>query len=116
MSELNTFRAEKDEFFGSDPHSPLTRDQKKDFQGLHYFPENDALRLEVRVEEFKPKQSFEMQTSTGDVQIYEKLGKFYFEVDGVEADLTIYQNQHGFFPAFCGYTSWQRNVPCGQVS
>ena len=40
MTELEAFRAEKDDFFGSHPQSPLTREQKKDFNGLNYFPEN----------------------------------------------------------------------------
>ena len=70
MTELEAFRAEKDEFFGSHPQSPLTREQKKEFKGLNYFPENDSLRLEVKVDEFPVKQRFEMQTSTGDVQHY----------------------------------------------
>ena len=50
MSELDEFRAEKDEFFGHHPQSPLTPEQKRSFTGLNYFPENDALRLEVEVE------------------------------------------------------------------
>ena len=52
MTELEDFRAEKDEFFASHPQSPLTREQKKNFHGLNYFPENEALRLEVKVDEF----------------------------------------------------------------
>ena len=50
MSELDEFRKEKDQFFGSHPQSPLTREQRRDFKGLHYFSENEALRLEVQVE------------------------------------------------------------------
>ena len=50
MTELETFRAEKDEFFGSHPQSPLTSEQKKNFHGLNYFPENEALNLEVKVD------------------------------------------------------------------
>ena len=38
MSELDDFRAEKDDFFGHHPQSPLTREQKRDFKGLAYFP------------------------------------------------------------------------------
>ncbi len=33
MSELENFRAEKDEFFGSDPQSPLTAQQKSNLRG-----------------------------------------------------------------------------------
>ncbi len=114
MSELDAFRAEKDEFFGNHPQSPLTREQRKDFHGLNYFPENDALRLEVKVEEFETKQKFEMQTSTGDIQIYEKFGKFHFEVDGEEVELTIYQNQHGFFLPFVDTLAGKETYPAGR--
>lgn len=114
MTELDAFRVEKDEFFGSHPQSPLTREQKQDFHGLQYFPENDSLRLEVKVDEFENKQTFEMQTSTGDVQIYEKFGKFRFEVDGEEAELTIYQSQHGFFLPFVDTLAGKETYPAGR--
>lgn len=114
MSELDAFRAEKDEFFGSHPQSPFTREQRKNFHGLHYFPENDALRLEVKVDEFENKQKFEMQTSTGDVQAYEKFGKFHFDVDGEEAELTIYRSEYGFFLPFVDSLAGQDTYPAGR--
>ena len=100
MTELETFRAQKDDFFASHPQSPLTPEQKKDFAGLNYFPENPALRLEVKVEEFAKRNVIEMQTTGGDVQRYQKYGKFKFAVDGQEAELTIYANPHGYFLPF----------------
>lgn len=100
MTELETFRAEKDEFFASHPQSPLTAEQKKTFNGLSYFPENPALRLKVAVEEFPKREAIEMQTSTGDVQRYQKYGKFKFKVEGQEAELTIYASEHGYFLPF----------------
>jgi uncharacterized protein (DUF1684 family) len=114
MTDLDAFRAEKDEFFGGHPQSPLTREQRKDFHGLQYFPENDALRLEVKVEEFESKQKFEMQTSTGDVQIYEKFGKFTFDVDGEQAELTIYRSEHGFFLPFVDILAGKETYPAGR--
>lgn len=114
MTELNAFRTEKDEFFGSHPQSPLTREQKKNFKGLQYFPENDALRLEVKVEEFPNKEKFEMQTSTGDVQTYKKFGKFKFVVDGEEVELTIYQSGHGFFLPFVDSLAGKETYPAGR--
>jgi uncharacterized protein (DUF1684 family) len=114
MTELETFRAEKDEFFGSHPQSPLTREQKKDFHGLKYFPENEALCLEVKVDEFPIKEHFEMQTSTGGVQTYEKYGKFHFMVDGIEAELIIYQSEHGFFLPFVDSLAGSETYPAGR--
>jgi uncharacterized protein (DUF1684 family) len=114
MTDLDSFRAEKDEFFGSHPQSPLTREQKKKFRGLNYFPENDALRLEVKVDEFPVKPAFEMQTSTGDVQLYEKFGKISFMVDDEEVELTIYQGGHGFFLPFVDSLAGSETYPAGR--
>lgn len=100
MTELETFRAQKDAFFASHPQSPLTPRQKENFNGLSYFPENPALRLEVKVAELSPKEKATMQTSTGDQQHYLRHSKFKFTVDGQEAELTIYSGEHGFFLPF----------------
>lgn len=114
MTELDAFRKEKDEFFGGHPQSPLTPEQRKDFHGLQYFPENEGLRLDVKVEEFENKERFEMQTSTGDVQEYERFGKFHFAVDGEEVELTIYQSQHGFFLPFVDSLAGSETYPAGR--
>lgn len=114
MTELDSFRAEKDAFFGGHPQSPLTPEQREDFKGLMYFPENDSLRLEVMVEEIPEKPRFEMQTSTGDVQIYERFGTFKFPVDGQDAELTIYRGQHGFFLPFVDSLAGKETYPAGR--
>src|SRR3990172_4728781 len=98
MSDLTEFRAEKDEFFGRHPQSPLTPEQKRGFKGLEYFPENESLRLEVQVEPFPGQQPIQMQTSTGGVQMYVRFGRFKFESEGQVAELTIYESESGFFP------------------
>ena len=100
MTELDDFRQDKDDFFAHHPQSPLTREQKRDFKGLAYFPENPALRLEVPVEQFQPKDTIQMQTSTGATQTFQRYGRFKFSVDGQEATLTIYSNENGYFLPF----------------
>jgi uncharacterized protein (DUF1684 family) len=100
MTELELLRAEKDRFFAMHPHSPLTPEQKRGFDGLAYFPENPALRLEMAVEEFAEKDEIEMQTTGGDVQAYTRFGKIRFSVDGEEAELTIFASLQGFFLPF----------------
>lgn len=100
MTDLEKFRQEKDVFFKSNSQSPLEPAQKKNFKGLNYFPENPALRLEVMVEEFPSKKTVGMQTSTGEIQMYQKYGRFKFTVEGQEAELTLYSNEQGFFLPF----------------
>ncbi len=100
MSDLDEFRREKDEFFRSSPDSPLTPDQQEGFTGLRYFPEDPTLRLAVDVERFAEPETIRMQTSTGDVQDYQRFGRFRFVAGGQEARLTIYRNEHGYFLPF----------------
>jgi len=100
MTELKAFRNQKDEFFANDQHSPLTTGQRRDFKGLQYFPENPDLRLEVEVEELPEKDTIEMQTSTGLVQAYTRYGKFKFNIDGQEVELTLFSDPNGFFLPF----------------
>jgi hypothetical protein len=100
MSILSQFRSEKDLFFESHPQSPLTPEQKDNFSGLNYFPENPDLRYELEIEEFEEKESSSIQTSTGDVQNYLRYGKIRFKVDGEESVLIIFVNEHGFFLPF----------------
>ncbi|MBI5950965.1 MAG: DUF1684 domain-containing protein [Chloroflexi bacterium] len=114
MTELEAFRTEKDEFFASHPQSPLTPEQRKNFRGLNYFPENESLNLEVKVDEFPVQEEFEMQTSTGSVQTYRRYGKFKFTVDGVETELTIYQSEHGFFLPFVDSLAGSETYPAGR--
>lgn len=114
MSDLGTLRQEKDEFFAKNPQSPLTRDQKRAFKGLRYFPENPALRLEVAVEIIPDQPEIEMQTSTGDVQAYRRFGRFNFDVDGEAASLVIYINDYGYFLPFTDSLAGQETYPAGR--
>lgn len=114
MNDLAESRREKDEFFARHPQSPLTPEQKRGFLGLQYFPENEALRLEVNVERLPEQEPMLMQTSTGGVQEYVRYGRFQFEVDGQPAELTIYQSDHGFFLPFVDALAGSETYPAGR--
>jgi len=100
MLDVQDSRRQKDEFFRSSHHSPLLPEQKADFHGLRYFPPNSALDLVVTLEMFPEKRTLEMQTTTGEVRTYVRLGRFAFEVEGQAASLTIYQADYGAFLPF----------------
>ena len=100
MSELKRFREEKDKFFLHDHHGPLDDEQRADFGGLSYFPEKPDFRIQVEVEHFLEGDQIQIQTNTGDVQTYTRFGRFHFKVDGDDAELTVFQNEHGFFMPF----------------
>ncbi len=100
MTALDDFRKQKDEFFARDRRSPLTPEQRAAFKGLNYVPENPELSLEVVVLPFPKPEEIQMQTSTGDVQVYTRYARFRFTVEGQEAELTIYAADYGYFLPF----------------
>jgi len=100
MSNLDTFRKAKDEFFANDANGPLTPEQRERFKGLSYFPENPALRFEIKIEPFAEQEQVQVPTSTGDVRTYTRYGRFSFQVDGQQAELTLFGSPHGFFLMF----------------
>jgi hypothetical protein len=114
MTSVNDFRKMKDEFFQHGHQSPLTTDQKKAFQGLNYFPPNPALRMNIPVDSFPEKQRIEMQTTTGDIQVYQRYGRLSFEVDGQLAELTLYHSEDGWFLPFVDGLAGKETYPAGR--
>ena len=114
MSQIQEFRSSKDDFFANHPQSPLTADQKQDFQGLEYFDENPDLLLDVEIDIFPEQKEVVIQTSTGHTQTYTRYGKFKFSIDGQDAELTIYVNQHGYFMPFVDSLAGVETYPAGR--
>ena len=100
MSELDEARREKDVFFRESHHSPLLPEQRSTFTRLSYFPENPELRLKVEVDRFPEQELIQIQTNTGEVLTYTRYGIFKFAVDGDQAELTILENENGYFLPF----------------
>lgn len=100
MNKLEEFRLMKDEFFRTDPQSPLTDGQKEIFDGLNYFPDNSQLELDVEINPFSEQETIQIQTNTGDIQKYARYGRFRFMVEGQEVELTLYESEHGYFLPF----------------
>ena len=92
MTELEAFRQAKDNFFRTGPGSPLTLEQMKNFRGLSYFSENPRLRFELPLEKYLNPERIQMQTSTGVVQDYLKVGQVKFQVNGEAAALQVYES------------------------
>jgi uncharacterized protein (DUF1684 family) len=114
MDELARHRKAKDDFFARDPDSPLTYEQKREFQGLKYFPENPKLRFELPVQEFAVKDPITMQTTTGGTQHYHRFGKIQIEAEGLSAELTVYRDEKGYFLPFVDSLAGKETYPAGR--
>ena len=114
MTELEHFRAQKNDFFQAHPQSPLLPDQQISFEGLIYFPENPALRLELPIERFAKPETVYFETTANTLAPYVKFGKIKFEVDEQHAELTIFRSAHGLFLPFVDALAGKETYPAGR--
>lgn len=114
MTKLLDYRAEKNQFFARHHQSPLTDEQKSAFTQLPYFPEASELRPKVKVEHYLDQTEIHIPTSTGGFQSYQRFGKFKFQVNEQEAELTIYASEHGYFLPFVDSLAGEETYPAGR--
>ena len=114
--ELESFRREKDDFFGHDHRSPLTSSQQHAFKGLAYFPENPALIVKAKIDRNVEPGVVRMETTKGKEQVYRRHGVVHFEVDGQPAQVTLYgsQGSHELFVPFRDATSGKDTYGAGR--
>lgn len=116
MSELEEYRASKDEYFRQDHHSPLTEEQRAGFSGLRYYPENPGLRLRGPLDRDVEHAKITMDTSSGDRKTYRRAGRFVFQVNGQDCVLYLYShnNPSELFLPFRDATSGMETYGAGR--
>lgn len=115
-TELESFRAAKDKFYRRDDRAPLTPEQRRDFKGLSYFPENDALVIKAAIDRNVKPGIVRMETTKGEQQEYRRFGVAHFEVDGRPAQVTLYatDRSHNLFLPFRDATSGKETYGGGR--
>ena len=79
--------------FKDTTESPLTKENYKIFKGLEFYRIDPKYRIVARFIRTPDEQPFGMKTTTDRLPVYVKYGEAYFEIDGVQCKLNIYQNQ-----------------------
>ena len=94
-NRLQAFRARRDEFFKSEPDSPLTPEQKQRFSSLDYFPENPALTLELPLDTSGEGigEVLTIGTTDGQAKQFERAGRITFEANGEPVTFTVFKEQ-----------------------
>ena len=115
VEALRRFRARKDEFFATDPSSPLTPPQRARFRGLTYYPPNPELAVEAGFEPHVTPSHVDLATSYGDTERYRRAGVVRFEVAGVLAAITLFRSSRGeIFVPFRDATSGTETYGAGR--
>jgi uncharacterized protein (DUF1684 family) len=90
---LQRQRERKDEYFGTDRHSPIPPDDRADFDGLEYFPIDEDYRFEVELDRHEEPEAVTVGTSTGGEQDYLRWGEFTVEIDGDDVTIQAYKGE-----------------------
>ncbi|WP_458207227.1 DUF1684 domain-containing protein [Haladaptatus sp. NG-SE-30] len=114
--ELLALREEKDEFLADHPQSPISPDQRDEFDGLSYFEPDSDFRVTATVEAHDEPEPLELETTAGPPQRYLRTMTFHFEVDGEECSLSAYQQegQESLFVPFRDKTTGQQSYEKGR--
>ncbi|SDM16625.1 hypothetical protein SAMN04487949_1112 [Halogranum gelatinilyticum] len=117
LDALEEHRADKDEFFGEHPQSPIPHDQREIFEGLSYFDPDPAYRFELELHEHETKETVTVATTTEGERDYVAWGEFRFTVDGEEQTLQAYSRDGGgdeFWLPFRDETSGEETYGAGR--
>jgi hypothetical protein len=118
---VESFRADKDEYFGSNPYSPIPETERAAFSGLPYYPVDESLRFDDRsLEPYigDEPSDFQIPTSDGKLRPAHRAGLLSFEFDGATHRLTAYTFDGGdgesLFVPFLDKTSGSETYGAGR--
>lgn len=72
--------------------SPLPAKDRRTFDSLAFFPVDTAYRVMAQFRRTPKQTPFEMPTTQGTTQLYEKYGELYLEINGQVDTLMVYQS------------------------
>lgn len=114
---LREERREKDEYFAKHPQSPIPRDKRDAFDGLDYFPPDEAFRFALELHEFDDHETLTVETTRDGEQTYLRWGEFKVEIDGETYTLTAYKNDvddERLWVPFRDETTGEETYPAGR--
>ena len=117
--EIESFRKEKDSYFGSDADSPILEEEREHFKGLKYFPPSPDYRVNARLSRFDKPEVVTMMTSKGTIRPYLKYGILHFELQGKGLQLHTYKAadnplDRSLFVPFTDETSGRESYGAGR--
>jgi hypothetical protein len=114
---LEKIRRGKDRFFRESRQSPLPDQDRKTFEGLNYYPLDEAYRFELELREHDDKRIVTLDATGGDERSVARWGEFRFVVDGRTWTLQAYRTDPGegrLFVPFRDATADTETYPRGR--
>lgn len=93
VASVHEFQERMNKEFKDPEESPLTSEDREDFESLDFFPVDTAFSVIAEFVRTPYEMPFEMPTTTSRKPVYVKYGEVYFNLEGEEYKLNVYQNQ-----------------------
>lgn len=117
MDRLEKIRRGKDRFFRESQQSPLPHRDRETFEGLDYYPPDEAYRFALDLHEDDEKRMVALDATGGDERSVARWGEFRFVVDGRTWTLLAYRTDPGaerLFVPFRDATADTETYPMGR--
>jgi hypothetical protein len=95
VEKVQTSQAYQNELnvsFADSLKSPLTNEDRLQFEGLDFFPIDEKYIIKAKFVKLKRQKPFEMPTTTERKPNYIKFGELHFDMDSKKLVLTVYKN------------------------
>ncbi|MGB8705145.1 MAG: DUF1684 domain-containing protein [Gillisia sp.] len=93
VQSVKNFQKEINKEFRDPQESPLTAEDRENFEGLNFFDIDTAYTVEAKFVRTPAESPFVMHTTTDRMPIYVKYGEVYFTLKGKKYKLNVYQSQ-----------------------
>lgn len=93
-TEIRKFQTELNEGYTNEKTTPLRGDNFKNFKQHPFFPIDSKYRVEARLVKSENSEYFDFPTSSGRTKRYREYGKVYFNLDGKDLSLTLFQMEN----------------------
>ena len=92
QESASEFQKKLNESYADALKSPLTTEDLNNFSTLDFFPIDQKYVVKAQFVRLKNAKVFEMKTTTDRLPKYKKYGTLYFELEGKQLSLNVYQN------------------------
>lgn len=93
VDNVKSFQYKLNTQYADTEKSPLTKEDLTTFKALEFFKIDEKYKVEAIIELTPNAPIFEMATSTSRLPLYRKYAIAKFTLNGVECELSLYQNQ-----------------------
>jgi uncharacterized protein (DUF1684 family) len=92
VDRIERQRAEREQFFGEHPRSPIPPGERESFPGLSYYPVEPEARHVVELREHDDKERVTVETTEGERREYLRWGEFTVDIDGESVTVQAYKS------------------------